>query len=154
MRKAQAQVRELKEQMLKMKSTLDQVRAKCISDVRKRDIELEKLKAHLTGLQRGRREMSGMKVNTLNLQPAMIGARELRGGQDVNSADWSLEKETNDFLAALVNETSTENVSLRNIVGDAMAELKHLTGLDQEPQQTVHEDEEDGIGVPGQYRKS
>ena len=37
MRKAERQVRELKEQMLKMKSTLDQVRAKCISDVRKRD---------------------------------------------------------------------------------------------------------------------
>src|SRR5207249_6825146 len=68
--------------------------------------------------------------------------------------DWSLEKETNDFLAALVNETSTENVALRNIVGDAMVELKQLTGLDQEPQQTVHEDGEDGIGIPGQYRKS
>jgi len=153
-RRAEAQVRELKEQMLKMKSTLDQVRAKCISDVRKRDVELEKLKAHLTGLQRGKRDASGMKVNTLNPQPAMLGAREMRGGQDVNSADWSLEKETNDFLAALVNETSTENVALRNIVGDAMVELKQLTGLDQEPQQTVHEDGEDGIGIPGQYRKS
>lgn len=154
MRKAEAQVRELKEQMLKMKSTLDQVRAKCISDVRKRDIELEKLKAHLAGLQRGRRDTSGMKVNTLNPQPAMLGAREMRGGQDVNSAEWSLEKETNDFLAALVNETSTENVSLRNIVGDAMAELKHLTGLDQDQQQQDSQvDEDDGIGIPGQYRK-
>src|SRR2546421_3085060 len=131
-RKAESQVRELKEQMLKMKSTLDQVRAKCIGDVRKRDIELEKLKAHLTGLQRGKRDTSGMKINTINPQPAMLGAREIRGGQDVNSADWSLEKETNDFLAALVNETSTENVSLRNIVGDVIAELKHLTGLDQD----------------------
>jgi predicted nuclease with TOPRIM domain len=155
MRKAEAQVRELKEQMLKMKSTLDQVRAKCISDVRKRDIELEKLKAHLTGLQRGRRETSGMKVNTLNPQPAMFGAREMRGGQDVNSADWSLEKETNDFLAALVNETSTENVSLRNIVGSAMAELKQLTGLDLDQQRQESElDADDGIGIPGQYRKS
>jgi predicted nuclease with TOPRIM domain len=153
-RRAEAQVRELKEQMLKMKSTLDQVRAKCISDVRKRDVELEKLKAHLTGLQRGKRDASGMKVNTLNPQPAMLGAREMRGGQDVNSADWSIENETNDFLAALVNETSSENVSLRNIVGDAMAELKHVTGLDQEPEPTVHGDVEDGIGIPGQYRKS
>ena len=78
MRKAEAQVRELKEQMLKMKSTLDQVRAKCTSDVRKRNIELEKLKAHLTGLQRGRRDTSGMKVNTLDPQPAMLGSREMR----------------------------------------------------------------------------
>ena len=153
-RRAESQVRELKEQMLKMKSTLDQIRAKCISDVRKRDIELEKLKNHLTGLQRGKRDGSGMKVNTINPQTAMLGAREMRGGQDVNSADWSLEKETNDFLAALVNETSTENVSLRNIVGDAMAELKHLTGLDQLQEQDGQDHTEDGIGIPGQYRES
>ena len=153
-RRAEAQVRELKEHMLKMKSTLDQVRAKCISDVRKRDMELEKLKGHLTGLQRGKRDASGMKVNTLNPQPAMLGAREMRGGQDVNSADWSLENETNDFLAALVNETSIENVSLRKIVGAATTELKHLTSLDQEPESNVPADDGDGIGVPGQYRKS
>jgi hypothetical protein len=46
--------------------------------VRKRNIELEKLKAHLTGLQRGRRDTSGMKVNTLDPQPAMLGSREMR----------------------------------------------------------------------------
>ena len=154
MRKAESQVRELKEQMLKMKSTLDQVRAKCISDVRKRDIELEKLKTHLTGLQRGKRDASGMKVNIINPQPAMLGARETRGGQDVNSADWSLEKETNDFLAALVNETSTENVSLRKIVGDTMGELKNLTGLDQAQEHDGQDHEDDGIGIPGQYRES
>ena len=154
MRKAESQVRELKEQMLKMKSTLDHVRAKCISDVRKRDIELEKLKTHLTGLQRGKRDASGMKVNIINPQPAMLGARETRGGQDVNSADWSLEKETNDFLAALVNETSTENVSLRKIVGDTMGELKNLTGLDQAQEQDGQDHEDDGIGIPGQYRES
>jgi len=62
--KLEIQARDLKEQMLKMKSNLDQVRAKCISDVRKRDIELEKLKAHVTGLQRGKRDVSGMKRPT------------------------------------------------------------------------------------------
>ena len=152
--KAEAQVRELKEQTLKMKSMLDQVRAKCISDVRKRDIELEKLKAHLSGLQRGKRDASGMKINTLNPQSAMIGAKEMRGGQDVNSTDWSLEKETNDFLAALVNETSTENVALRRVVGDTLLELKQLTGLDQEQKHEGQVEQDNGIGIPGQYRKS
>ena len=86
--KAEAQFREMKEQMAKMKSTLDQVRAKCISDVRKRDVELEKLKSHLSNMQRGKREASGMKVNTINPQPIRA-----RGGsaQDVNSSDWTLE---------------------------------------------------------------
>jgi Afadin- and alpha -actinin-Binding len=153
-RKAEAQARELKEQMLKMKSMLDQVRAKCLSDVRKRDTEIEKLKGHITGMQRGKREASAMKINVINPQAPMLCGKEVRGGQDVNSTGWSLEKETNDFLAALVNETSTENVALRQIVGDTMDVLQELTGLEHEQDAGAEELEEDGIGIPGQYRKS
>jgi len=153
-RKAEAQARELKDQMLKIKSMLDQVRAKCLSDVRKRDTEIEKLKGHITGMQRGKREASGMKINVINPQAPMSCGREVRGGQDVNSAEWSLEKETNDFLAALVNETSTENVALRQIVGDTMDVLQELTGLEHEQDAGAEELEEHGIGIPGQYRKS
>jgi hypothetical protein len=150
--KAEAQAKELKEQMLKMKSTLDQVRAKCLSDVRKRDVELDKLKTHLSSMQRGKREATGMKSNTIGFHSDVKG-RERRNDQDVNSTDWSLEKETNDFLRALVNETSTENVSLRKIITETMQILRDLTGLEQEPE--VGEDEEkDGIGIPGQYRNS
>jgi hypothetical protein len=154
MRKAEAQVKELKEQMLKMKSMLDQVRAKCLSDVRKRDVELDKLKAHLASMQRGRKDLSGMKINTINLEAEMNG-REMRNGQNVDASKWSLEQETNDFLAALVNETSAENVSLRRIITDTLAILRDLTGLEEHHSATIpEEEEEDGIGIPGQYRKS
>ncbi|KIV96010.1 hypothetical protein PV10_03594 [Exophiala mesophila] len=151
-RKADAHAKELKEQMLKMKSTLDQVRAKCLSDVRKRDVELEKLKGHLTSMQRGKREASGMRINTLSLQ-SEHKSREKGRGQNVDSAEWSLEKETGDFLAALVNETSTENVQLRKIITDTMDLLRDLTNLDA-GEDGSEEDQEDGIGIPGQYRKS
>jgi hypothetical protein len=142
--KAETQVKEMKEQMAKMKSTLDQVRAKCISDVRKRDVELEKLKSHLSSMQRGKREASGMKVNTINPQPSRArGPSAL----DVNSTDWSLEKETNDFLAAIVNETSTENVTLRNLAMQTMDTLRDLTGMEEDV-----EEPDNAIGIPGQYR--
>jgi hypothetical protein len=144
--RAEQQAKELKEQMLKMKSTLDQVRAKCISDVRKRDVELEKLKSHLNSMQRGKREASGMKVNIIRPQP---GSKNGKGAQDVNSTDWSLEKETNDFLAAIVNETSSENVTLRKLISDTMATLRDLTGVEPEPTE-----EDNAIGIPGQYRRS
>jgi Afadin- and alpha -actinin-Binding len=150
MRKAEAQAKELREQMLKMKSILDQVRAKCVSDVRKRDVELEKLKGHLAGMQRGKREASGIKVNVINPQ-TILSSKSSRAGQGVDSTEWSLEKETNDFLAALVNETSTENVSLRNIVTETMDALRELTDLEQED---VELDEDCPIGVPGKYRPS
>ncbi|KPI37134.1 uncharacterized protein AB675_3725 [Cyphellophora attinorum] len=144
--RAEQQAKELKEQMLKMKSTLDQVRAKCISDVRKRDVELEKLKSHLNSMQRGKREASGMKVNIIRPQPS---SKAGKGSQDVNSTDWSLEKETNDFLAAIVNETSSENVILRKLISDTMETLRDLTGVEPEPTE-----EDNAIGIPGQYRRS
>ncbi|RMD42589.1 hypothetical protein DV735_g2534, partial [Chaetothyriales sp. CBS 134920] len=112
--KAGAHAKELKEQAAKMKSMLDQVRAKCISDVRKRDIELEKLKGHLAGLQRGKKDTGGMKINILNPQTHQNWRQRQQTG-DGQSEEWSLEKETNNFLTAIVNETSSENVALRNI---------------------------------------
>ena len=148
-KKVEAQARDLKEQMLKMKSTLDQVRAKCVSDVRKRDVELDKLKGHLASMQRGKREASGMKVNVIN--PQAFIAKGASGAKDPNATGWSLEKETNDFLAVLVNETSTENVSLRNIAVETMTALKELTGFEQN---STEETEQHPIGIPGQYRPS
>lgn len=88
-RKAEAQAKALRDQMLKMKSTLDQVRAKCLSDVRKRDVELDKLKTHLANMQRGKKDASGMKINAINFQPEVKG-REQRNGRDVNHADWGV----------------------------------------------------------------
>jgi hypothetical protein len=144
--RAETQAKDLKEQMLKMKSTLDQVRAKCISDVRKRDMELDKLKTHLSSMQRGRREASGMKVNIINTQASR--GRDAHAGQNVDSTDWSLEKETNDFLAAIVNETSSENVTLRSLISSTMDTLRDLTGFETEPEEV-----DDAIGIPGQYRQ-
>ncbi len=148
-KKAEGQAKELKEHLLKTKSMLDQVRVKCVSDVRKRDVELEKLKGHLANMQRGKREASGMKVNVIN--PQAFLNRDKGTGQDLNSTGWSLEKETNDFLAELVNETSTENVSLRSIVTETMHALSEFTGFEQD---TTEGTEQDPIGVPGQYRSS
>ncbi|KIX93199.1 uncharacterized protein Z520_11053 [Fonsecaea multimorphosa CBS 102226] len=153
-RKLETQAKELREQMLKMKSTLDQVRSKCLSDVRKRDAELDKLKGFLAGLQRGKKDSSGMKINTINWEPEVKG-RELRNGQDVNSSEWSLEKETNEFLAALVNETSTENVSLRRIITDTMRIIRDITGLKDTGAGAENEEDQEGrIGTPDHYSEA
>ena len=155
LKKTEGQGRELREQMGKMKSMLDHVRAKCLGDVRKREGELEKLKGLLVGMhQRGKREGGGMRVNVMNFQAGnnMAGRRSGREGGGGGGGEWSLEKETNDFLAAIVNETSAENVALRSIVSGTMETLRELTGLDLEAE--AEKLEEDGIGIPGQYRKS
>ncbi|EXJ66537.1 uncharacterized protein A1O5_10206 [Cladophialophora psammophila CBS 110553] len=153
-RKLEIQVKEHKEQMLKMKSTLDQVRAKCLSDVRKRDAELDKLKSYLAGMQRGKKDSSGMKINTINWEPEVKG-RELRNGQNVNSSEWSLEKESTGFLTALVNETSTENVTLRKIITNTMETMRDITGLeDREAGAQDEEDQKDGTQIPDHLRET
>ena len=151
-RRAEASARELKEQMAKMKSTLDQVRAKCINDVRKRDMELEKLKKHVAGMQRGSTQSGGIKILQLNPQPQLPkNAREFRGNISTEDENWSLEKESSDFLTALVNETSTENTTLRHVIAQTIETLKELTDLDQLPEDGPDSPE---IGIPGQYKKS
>lgn len=144
-RKAENAAKEIKEQMLKMKSTLDQVRAKCLQDVRKRDLDVEKLQKQVAQMQRGQRganEGPRMKQNSL---PGRIG-------HSVNTADLGLEQESSDFLAALLNETSGENVALRRIVTEALDVLREMTGMND--LEAKDETELDGIGIPGQYRKS
>jgi hypothetical protein len=144
-KKAENAAKEMKEQMLKMKSTLDQVRAKCLQDVRKRDLDIEKLQKQVAQMQRGQRGANDgprMKQNSL---PGRIA-------HSVNTAELGLEQESNDFLAALLNETSGENVALRRIVTEALDTLREMIGIDD--QDAKDETELDGIGIPGQYRKS
>jgi hypothetical protein len=144
-KKAENAAKEMKEQMLKMKSTLDQVRAKCLQDVRKRDLDIEKLQKQVAQMQRGQRGANDgprMKQNSL---PGRIG-------HSVNTADLGLEQESSDFLAALLNETSGENVALRRIVTEALDTLREMTGMND--MSANDETELDGIGIPGQYRKS
>lgn len=149
-KRAQTQAKGLKEQMMKLKSTLDQVRAKCISDVRKRDVELEKLKHHLNSLNRGKKEpaLAGTKGTVSSMQQRSA-SQPVSSQQDPNATGWCLENENNEFLAAVVNETSTENVALRKIVEDSMRYLKVLSGMEEEP---VKPKEVVAIGIPGQYR--
>ncbi|KAK5242093.1 hypothetical protein LTR40_012913, partial [Exophiala xenobiotica] len=95
-----------------------------------------------------------MKINVINFEQERTG-REMRNGQEVKGSEWSLANETNDLLAALVNETSTENVSLRKMIMDTMETLRDLTGLEESDADCQRDEEhEDGIGIPGKYRKS
>lgn len=156
LKKALGENKELKEQAIKVKSTLDQTRAIAISDIRKRDMELDKLKNHLSGVNRGKKEpVVKPKCNTMNNHKLIV--RNASGGYENGAPkEWSLESEDNDFLAAVVNETTTENVALRKIVGDSLAYLKTLTGLDEHAQEKAAAPDltsmDNAIGIPGQYR--
>ena len=154
LRKAEKRASEMQEQIRRMKSTIDQVRAKGISDIQKRDVELKKLKSHIAELQKGQRGTPGTGPTIAKTRSGLSRAKGSRQGQDSNSADWILENENNEMLAALVHEASLENVSLRSIIGNTLGTLRQLMGLDQEHVPQRADRDGDGIGIPGQYRKS
>ncbi|KAL2831315.1 Afadin and alpha-actinin-binding-domain-containing protein [Aspergillus pseudoustus] len=130
MSSAEATIRGLKEQVQRMKTTVQQVRSQCANDIRKRDLELQKLKAHLADRQRGKRD--GLGVTTININPAASQssrARYLSGGEGVHDPGYSLKQETNEFLTQLAQTLSDENDSLILLARNTVNTLKELQGL-------------------------
>lgn len=139
---AESTIRSMKEQLQRMKTNVQQVRAQCANDIRKRDLELQKLKSHLAERQRGKRE--GLGVTTININPTVDRAsrsKTLSGGEGINNPGYSLKQETNDFLTQLCQTLSDENDMLIALARNTVQTLKDLQGLPHE------EDEENTSGT-------
>lgn len=130
LRNAEATVRGLKEQMQRMKSTLQQIRSQCANDIRKKDVEINKVKSHLTERQRGKRE--GMGVTTIKITPppkSSTASRTAEGGEGLDNPGYSLKQETTEFLTRLCQNLSDENDALINLARNTVHTLKELQGL-------------------------
>lgn len=143
MSKAESTIRGLKEQVQRMKTTVQTVRAQCANDIRKRDLEMQKLKSHLAERQRGKRE--GLGVTTININPGADRSRfGASGGDHINDPGYSLKQETTDFLTELCQNLSDENDSLIELARNTVGTLKELQGL---PQAEPENDEEEVSGL-------
>lgn len=152
MSSAEATIRELREQVQRMKTTVQQVRTQCANDIRKRDLELQKLKSHLAERQRGKRE--GLSVTTININPSVDRSRLLAsGGERVNDPGYSLKQETTEFLTELCQNLSNENDTLIELARNTVQTLNELQGL---PHLENGSGEEDlpGMGDSGGMTKS
>lgn len=141
---AEATIRGMKEQVQRMKSTVTQVRAQCANDIRKRDLEMQKLKSHLADRQRGKRE--GLGVTTININPAADRSRlGASGGDRINDPGYTLKQETTDFLTELCQNLSDENDTLIELARNTVHTLKDLQGLPQA--EATEESEQAGMGA-------
>lgn len=122
---AETTVRQLKDQVQKLKTTVQQVRAQCANDIRKRDTELQKLKTHLTERQRGKRE--GLGVTTININRTADNLHKPE--PDVKNPGYSLKQETTEFLTQLCQNLSDENDTLINLSRTTIQTLRELQGL-------------------------
>ncbi|EME46237.1 hypothetical protein DOTSEDRAFT_94671, partial [Dothistroma septosporum NZE10] len=122
-RKAEKAMKSLQDQAARLKTTLAQVKTQCVNDVRKRDLELGRLKTHLQGQQRGNR--STMTAPSMTVRRTTANAR----GQDLNDPEYSLKQETTEFLTQLSQSLSDENDGLIGLIRTAMGTMKELLGL-------------------------
>jgi len=118
--------------MVRLKGTVTQIRGQCANDIRRRDGELSRLKRHLEG-RRGRDGHGGqvgvVVVTAGPIRSQLQGSRDVEGGVDLESPEYSLKQETTEFLTQLSQHLSDENDALIGLVRNTLATLRSLQGL-------------------------
>ena len=136
LRSAETRNRALREEMVRLKGTVAQIRAQCATDIRRRDGEIQRMKRHLEG-RRGR-DGNGGQVGVVVVTPGMSkgphGKRNAEPETDLESPAYSLKQETTDFLTQLSQGLSDENDALIGLVRGTLATLRSLQGLSESGQ--------------------
>ena len=155
---AERKARTLREELAKVKTTLVQVRTLCANDVRKRDNQIERLKSHLSGQQRGSNK--GIVGATCVITPASAikisgsgSSRAEPSPLSVEDAEYSLKQESTEFLTHLSQGLSDENDALIGLIRSSLSTLKELLGTshtdalksDSRTQSSVQSVDEDGL---------
>lgn len=139
--------------MLRLKATVQQVRTACANDVRKRDVQIQKLKSHLTAQQRGNK--AGLVGASITITPGVTGmGANGRGARDDDVLDdqdveWSLKQETNEMLTQLSQSLGEENSDLTNLVRSTLDTLKELQGISG-----IQPPVADGVQVQGEANET
>ncbi|KAI1953491.1 hypothetical protein LOZ12_003943 [Ophidiomyces ophidiicola] len=130
-RAAESTIRTLKEQVQRMKSTVQQIRSQYATEIRKRDVEIQKLKTRLTERTRGKKDAPGVTTITIipSPKPTLLKAKTSEGGEGLDAPGYSLRQETTDFLTQLCQSLSDENDDLIRLAQDSIRTLKELQGL-------------------------
>jgi len=149
LRTAETRNRALREEMVRLKGTVTQIRGQCANDIRRRDGELSRLKRHLEG-RRGRDGNGGqvgvVVVTAGPTRTQLQGSRGVEGGADLESPEYSLKQETTEFLTQLSQNLSDENDALIGLVRSTLATLRSLQGLPIDS--TTGEDGHPAVGGP------
>jgi hypothetical protein len=125
-KKVERNVKGLQDQVARLKTALTQVRTQCANDVKKRDLELARLKAHLQDQRRGKR--AGVVAPSMTVSGGERWQHE-SSSKDLKDPEYSLKQETTAFLTQLSQSLSDENDNLIGLLREALSTMKELLGL-------------------------
>jgi Afadin- and alpha -actinin-Binding len=129
LRATENSVRSYKEEALRMKTMLQQVRTQCANDVRKRDVQIQRLKQHVTTQQRGTKPVLSQTLVTITPMGAFSAVAAREEEVDTMGDGYDLRQETTEFLTQLSQTLSDENDNLIGLVRSSLTTLQTLQGL-------------------------
>jgi len=146
-KRLEGRVKVLREDVGKLKTSLTQTKAGCATEVRKRDLELGRLRGHLQGQQRGGKQPGGGGVGVVGPSLTISGVtaekrqrHEEQQQRDVQDPEYTLRQETTSFLTHLAQTLSEENDSLLAQLRHALHTLHDLLNLPAPPPANPHPD--------------
>ncbi|KAK0311824.1 hypothetical protein LTR01_002738 [Friedmanniomyces endolithicus] len=136
-KKVERAVKMLQDQTTKLKTSLAQVKTQCSNDVRKRDLELARLKAHLQDQRRGNK--TGLNAPSITVSSAHARSRPAFDAsvRELGDPEYKLKQETTEFLTQLSQNLSDENDSLIGLVRGAVETMQELLGITAQQQKQI-----------------
>ncbi|KAH6899705.1 Afadin and alpha-actinin-binding-domain-containing protein [Thelonectria olida] len=131
MKSAEAQIRGLKEDLVRTKALVAQARATCTTDVRRRDRQIDTLKKQLGEAGRARGSRGNSAVISITVT-GDIGAEKKSPTRGSTTEEYDLRTETNSFLAKLAQDLSEENEAIVNVMRRVMLQLREMSGWSAE----------------------
>ncbi|KAK1824015.1 hypothetical protein LTR12_001548 [Friedmanniomyces endolithicus] len=136
-KKVERAVKSLQDQTAKLKTSLAQVKTQCANDVRKRDLELARLKAHLQDQRRGNK--TSLNAPSITISSAHARSRPAFDAsvRELGDPEYKLKQETTEFLTQLSQNLSDENDSLIGLVRGAVETMQELLGITAQQQKQM-----------------
>lgn len=141
-KKVEREAKTAAETLAKLKTNNATLKTQCANEVRKRDVQIERLKAHLQGQQRGN------KGTVVAPSITVTGGNGLGSGagrtfnmsvRELEDPEYSLKQETNDFLTQLSQSLSDENDGLIAMLRSVLAQMKELLGVPEHAEHRTYD---------------
>jgi hypothetical protein len=135
LKSAEQAARGMKEEMGRMKVLVNQTRAQCANEVRKRERTIEGMKKHVGEGGRARGTGKTVGVTSITVMAGVGGEANALGTASTNEPGYDLRMETNEFLTELARGLSEDNENMGALMRRTVETLRTLSGCEKSDSQ-------------------
>lgn len=147
-RTAESSAKTLRDETIRLKTLLAQVRSQSANDIRKRDMQLQRMKERLLDTRRGSRPTPSTIVVKGPQTGSNLGRSYDELGESTTSSSKELSDETAEFLTTLSQTLADENDNFLALFRYCLSTLKAVQGLPDYDHIPQNEEEEEDTMNP------